>query len=230
MGSPTGREGSVGRPSGISLFTGAVTLLVAGVVVVGLFVAGSPGKERDRRFDEQRVNELQQIANAVDASYDRTRRLPATLAELQTPGKNEYYVPSLLDPKTGVPYEYRVAGDTGYELCATFDQPTQETNQTTAAVPPRPVAYPASEWPYGRDWTHPAGRHCYSLDAEAGRLVQEACSLTNPCQAGQNCVTLPDRKGSYCVPAGKECLAAGCAPDACTIAESYPAQVRCAGQ
>lgn len=218
------------KPSGMKLFAGAVTLMVAAVVVTGLFVAGSPAKERNRQLDEQRVNELQQIANAIDTTYDRDARLPSSLDELKAGAKEFYYVSSIVDPKTGEHYEYIVTGDTTYDLCATFDDVTQQLDQFGRPTPaPAPVSKPmmAGEYyPGYRDWTHGAGRHCYSIDVQ-DRPANQACGLRNPCQAGQTCAQLPDRKGTFCVPAGKECLAAGCAEDKCVIMESYPVQVRC---
>ncbi|HTK04975.1 MAG TPA: hypothetical protein VL500_05290 [Candidatus Eisenbacteria bacterium] len=210
------------------MFTAAVVIMVAAVIAVGLYVAGSPSKERERRFDEQRVNELQQIANAVDSAYYRDNHLPASL-EMLAANKQEFYVPSLVDPKTGVPYEYQITGDITYDLCATFDDVTQQTDQygrmqPAPMQPTKPLGIMPS--PGYRDWTHPEGHHCYHLTVE-NRLPNQACGLTNPCQAGQTCAQLPDNKGTYCVPAGKECLAAGCPEGRCVVMESYPAQVRC---
>lgn len=225
--------------SGLQAFVVGVVALVGAVVVVGLFVAGSPAKERSRQLDEQRVNELQQIANAVDTTYDRTLTLPASLDEVKASAKDYYYVQSVVDPKTGAQYEYRVTGATTYELCATFDDVSQERDQygrLTPAAPPSVETPSYAKAPEGesggkpypgyRDWTHGAGRHCFSVDVE-DRLASQACGLRNPCQAGQTCAQLPDRKGTFCVPAGKECLAAGCAENKCVLLESYPVQVRC---
>lgn len=212
----------------LKLFVGAVTLMVTAVVVVGLYVAGSPAKERNRQLDEQRVNELQQIANAIDAAYDREARLPETLDELKAGAKEYYYVQSIVDPKTNEPYEYLVTGATTYDLCAVFDDVTQQRDQY-GRLAPAPAARPmetGAVYPGYRDWTHGAGRHCYSIDVD-DRPANQACGLRNPCQAGQTCAQLPDKKGTFCVPSGKECLAAGCAEDKCVIMESYPVQVRC---
>jgi hypothetical protein len=212
--------------SGMRVFVGAVIGLVAVVIVVGLYLAGSPGKERDRRFDEQRSNELQQIAYAVDSFYDRNGALPGTLAELQVgPGKQDYFVPSLNDPRSGEPYGYvPEPGTDRYQLCATFDLPSQDPSaDPRVARPMMPEPYP----PLFRSWEHPAGSHCFSLVVEPRQPVV-ACGLTMPCQAGQTCASLPGRSGTVCVPQGRECEAAGC-PGQCTIAESYPVQVRCPG-
>ncbi|MBI4458281.1 hypothetical protein HY633_04935 [Candidatus Uhrbacteria bacterium] len=231
MGSPTGRKGSV-TMTVPRVFAGLASLAVVATVAVGLFLAGSPNKERMRQFDGQRLSHLQTISSAVDAFYDTSTRLPESLAELSLNGnylgKPGYYTEQTVDPATKQPYEYRVVSDKVYELCAVFDLTFAEA-QAQQPYMGYPVAEPMRPYPLGmgvQDWTHPAGRHCFTLNAEE-RTARVACGLTNPCAAGQTCATLPNRKGSTCVPAGKECLAAGC-PDACTIAESYPVQVRCA--
>jgi hypothetical protein len=216
--------------TGIKIFVGVVVLMVAAVIGVGLYVAGSPERVRDLRLDETRSNDLQQIASAVDTAYDRDAALPATLDALKAACRQDCYLPSLIDPKTGAQYEYRTTGATTYELCATFDDVTQRLNQY--GQPTREVSVPVAA-PYGkpypgyRDWTHGAGRQCFPLDTQ-DRMATAACGLRNPCQAGQTCAQLPDKKGTFCVPAGKECLAAGCPQDKCAVSESYPVQVRCA--
>ncbi len=216
------------KPSGIRVFVGIVVLMVAAVIATGLYVAGSPERVRDIRLDETRSNDLQQIASAVDSAYDRDGALPPTLDALKAACRQDCYVPSLVDPKTRAQYEYRATGATTYELCATFDDVTQKTDQygnprPAETVPAMPYGKP---YPGYRDWTHGAGRQCFPLDTQ-DRMAAAACGLRNPCQAGQTCAQLPDKKGTFCVPAGKECLAAGCPQDKCVVSESYPVQVRC---
>lgn len=214
------------------LFVGAVILMVVATVGTGLYLAGSPSKERGRRFDEQRVSNLQSIASAIDARYERIGALPTDLAELAVPGNPESYViGSMNDPATMAQYEYLPSDALTYQLCATFDLATPES--PTEPGMKRPIAAPYAEtYPVGMmaptDWSHPAGRHCYSMDVSL-RTARVACGLTNPCAAGQTCAMLPGKKGTVCVPAGKECLAAGC-EGACVIMESYPVQVRCSSE
>lgn len=220
--------GSEKRRKGINsfrVFVGCVVAMVAAAVVGGLYLAGSPRSVRSQNFDNQRLNDLQQISNAIDAYFDTTNAVPTNLHDVTSSGKMQYAVNSFNDPETKVPYEYRVTGGSTYELCAMFALPTQK-NAADGPAPSMPMRAPE---PYGAipqvDWTHSAGRHCFALDASA-HLPPQLCGLTNPCAAGQTCAVLPGRRGTACVPQGKECLAAGC-PGSCTIAESYPAQVRC---
>jgi hypothetical protein len=219
MGLETRREGGVKR-NGLRIFTGFVITLVIAAIGTGLFIAGSPGRERMVKFDDQRLNELQQIAGAVDAYYEQSNGLPEDAALLKN--SNLYYVNSFADPKTGTPYEYRKTSDTTYELCATFDLPTPP--KPVPPEPMRPIAKPFGGSAF--DTQHAAGRHCFTLNAEE-RVVRPSCGLRNPCQAGQTCAVLPGKTTAACVPQGQECLAAGCAANECVLMESYPVQVRC---
>jgi hypothetical protein len=216
------------RISSAKAFAMAVGLLVALAVGYGIYLAGSPGKERARKFDDQRLSDLQQISAAVDGYFEKNGRIPASMDDLGTVMTDPWYIRSTKDPLTGQPYEYLTSGATTYRLCAVFTLATEVVPGPPKAMyePTRP--YPMGGYPGGPnpvDWTHPTGRHCWDLDSE-NRVGQLTCGLTNPCQAGQTCAQLPSRKGTVCVPTGKECLAAAC-PGECLLLESYPVQIQC---
>jgi hypothetical protein len=121
----------------------AMVLAVVAVVIAGLRIVGSPGAQRIRRLDERRVNDLQAIANAVDAYWTQKKTLPRSLDEL-TP-VTRLTIPAR-DPVDDVPYVYRAGEADRYELCATFEGDTNAEN---------PRAF----------WTHPAGQRCFQLTA-----------------------------------------------------------------
>lgn len=226
------------KVSGLRLFAGIVIGLVVTAVAAGLYLSGSPGKERSRQFDTRRLNDLQQIAGAVDAFYGRNYRLPSDLDVLVSDGgKESYLVGSLNDPQPDRGgYEYNPVGETTYELCAVFDLPSEKADAQNLrqpmparepvppAEPPQLVTAPTvkGQW---RTWEHDAGRFCFLLDATYA-MSSVTCGLTNPCAAGQTCAALPKNLGTKCVPQGHECEAAQC-PGRCTLAESYPVQVSC---
>ncbi|MBI4135567.1 hypothetical protein HY477_02430 [Candidatus Uhrbacteria bacterium] len=148
------------RLSGLKIFVSIVVGAVVAVVAVGLYLAGSPGQERNRRFDEQRVNALQQISSTLQFYFDRTATLPQTLDELQ--GKPDYFLPSLLDPKDGAAYEYRVTATGVYELCASFDLPSSATNDSRY---PKPAYEPYRSGAQSDFWKHETGRQCFTFEA-----------------------------------------------------------------
>ncbi len=128
------------------------SVLVGIGLVWGAMLSGSPETQRDKKFDERRVENLraihQEVVNIVyngepylpDASPSQA--VPSSLEEVQE--KAVYTRPEITDPETGLPYEYRTLSRTTYELCAEF---SFERNEQ-----------------YDLLWNHPAGHHCYSLD------------------------------------------------------------------
>jgi hypothetical protein len=136
-------------------FGWGTSIVVAVSLVGGLFVVGSPATERVRRFDAQRAADLKMISEEVfnltlgggwrnPATPLAIRRpLPQSLGEVQAAAQQRK--PRIIDPKTGTAYEYRVLGESTFQVCATFEQVRDE---------PGDVA-----------WNHPAGRHCFDFDA-----------------------------------------------------------------
>jgi hypothetical protein len=110
-------------------FAAAAALVICGGLVAGFSRLGSPAHQRSLQADWVRVRHSRALAEEVRA---RTDTPPPTLYEMRS---------DKLDPETGAPYEYRPAGGTAYELCATF------TGEGEAGF-----------------WSHSAGRHCYRFD------------------------------------------------------------------
>jgi hypothetical protein len=122
-----------------------VTLLVAAAVITGLVLAGSPSEERFRRYDQERISDLQQIQSSVIETYDtQYGHLPQTLEEAmkRSPVSPEFFV----DPETKQPYSYSVLSSESYQLCATFSLPSSAQTDPVSAM-----------------WEHPAGSACFTL-------------------------------------------------------------------
>jgi len=144
--------------TGFQVFVGIIIAIVVATTVVGLFLAGSPVQERMRRMDTQRANNLMGIASSIDSYYNQYSRLPDALDILQkTPG---FYVDAIVDPETGVPYEYKLLATDQYQICATF-----QSDATVPGSANAPYAVPTRiGWPdFSR---HQAGRICYSITAQ----------------------------------------------------------------
>ena len=143
---------------GSNIFVGIVVVAVSAVAIAGLVVAGTPSQERARQFDNRRINDLQQLSQAIDQFWTRNARLPETLADMQS--RREYYVPSLQDPRSEQPYEYRVTAGKTYELCATFETDASNASQQD------PYARPYYAKGGADFWTHGKGRVCYTIEAQ----------------------------------------------------------------
>ncbi len=123
--------------------------LIVLTLLCGFWKTGSPAEQRERAEDRRRVGDLSAIAVTLNSRWlDRPvaqRRLPASLEELSA-SSPDFKLP-LEDPFTKQRYEYIPGAEGKYQLCAKFRHP--------------------SETMAGRrySWEHPAGRHCFALDA-----------------------------------------------------------------
>ena len=125
-------------------------------VIGGFFLAGSPTRERDRQFDERRVNDLSYIQNEVTNYWSLKQKLPADFGALENPLRG---FKASADPETGVAYEYKTTSALTFELCATFATDSASSPKT-AVIYPEPFG--------GNSWLHGAGRVCFerTIDPE----------------------------------------------------------------
>jgi hypothetical protein len=133
-------------------------LIVLGSIVSGFFIIGLPSDQRDFRFDQERVNDLQSIQWQIIDFWRTKERLPNTLDELSDPLVG-FIVPK--DPETGAGYEYTTKEKLSFELCATF---TKESIHTTTEM----RVYDGLT----EDWKHPAGKHCFERTVDPERFPQ----------------------------------------------------------
>ena len=150
---------------------------VLAVIVAGFLIVGSPATQRARRFDEQRVWDLQAIQSEVIGRWIRKEALPENLDALPS-GATGFAAP--LDPETRTPYEYRVTGPLAYELCAAFKtenpQPDPWSYHAPLSIMPH-GEYPSRVPPPNDTWTHGMGRACFSRTIDPEFYKPEKPSL-----------------------------------------------------
>jgi hypothetical protein len=136
--------------SSAKYFAWITSVLVLAVIVGAFFIVGSPNSARLIQFDQQKISDLQNIQGQIVNYYQRKGVLPALLSDLTDPISG-YSVP--LDPQTKKSYEYNASdvAHLSFELCATFNKPSQITPQPMYAVPAG----------IGQNWDHVAGRVCF---------------------------------------------------------------------
>ncbi len=155
---------------GLKIFAGAVTTSIIVSVLYGFFLVGTPASQRLITFDDRRVSDLQSITYAIDAYWQRNNALPESLEDLRGPS---YYVNSIQDLKTGMPYEYRIISENAYELCAVFE------TESSAKEDLRAIPKPFSE----QIWNHGIGRTCFTLEVRALTTVDEPIPIRAPVPA-----------------------------------------------
>jgi len=150
------------------LFTSKVFVrIIIGVVVLavgyGIFLSGSPQKQRAFQFDQRRISDLQNISSALNTYWQNNEKLPETFDDL----KNQYsYIRSVVDPVTQEPYEYNIRSEIEYELCAVFELDSLDSGTRVARKP------------FQDPWTHGAGKTCFQREVQdqdaRGRALEPA--------------------------------------------------------
>jgi hypothetical protein len=150
----------------------AALVVIVASIVLGFMVIGSPASQRARRYDNQRVSDLQNIQWQIVNYYQRKGSIPSNLGEIEDP-ISSYMVPT--DPKTHAAYEYRIVGQSAlaFELCASFEREGQGMGYY--GIRPMMVSETSSMPAHGLEtWEHGAGRTCFnrSIDPELYPLVK----------------------------------------------------------
>jgi Domain of unknown function (DUF5671) len=114
-------------------------LVVATMVILGFSHIGMPKTQRTLRADQKRIQDLFQLSSQIGFRWMTYHQLPQHLDEIPNA--------ILTDPITRTAYEYHPKQGSEYELCGTF---SLESRQSAGQ---------------GAEWSHPAGRHCFQLDA-----------------------------------------------------------------
>ncbi|MGB6984975.1 MAG: hypothetical protein WBD74_03240 [Candidatus Aquilonibacter sp.] len=126
------------------------TIAACAVVAVGLILAfaylGSPSHARAVALDRLRTRDLETIASRLDRHGSLPSRLPENLAET--------------DPTTHQAYSYKRVDARHYQLCATFETASVKRIENVPDVGPGYATYQYVP----RNWSHPGGYHCFSLD------------------------------------------------------------------
>ncbi len=127
-----------------------VLVVVLASIVGGMTLMGSPTKQRALSIDNQQVMALQQIQSEVVNYWQNTRKLPATLGDIE----NDLGSMGLPQSPEGRPsYEYSVKGGLSFELCATFEE---------ASVSDAYGSMQSGMFTEGEKWDHEAGRACFT--------------------------------------------------------------------
>ncbi|MBI2446609.1 MAG: hypothetical protein HYV51_02185 [Parcubacteria group bacterium] len=152
------------------IFIYLIIAIVTVAVAAGFFIVGSPQNERLRRFDDQRVSDLQIIQGQIIYYWQNKEKLPITLSDLKDPISG--FNPAK-DPQTGADYVYNVKGSLEFALCANFNLPNLESGQPSVELP----TYPPQYYPKTADsnWKHGEGYTCFErkIDPELYRPIQK---------------------------------------------------------
>ncbi len=137
-------------------FAWLVSAVMIIAVVGAFFIVGSPMQARLAQFDQQRVNDLQNIQYQVVNYWQRKGQMPNSLSDLND-SISGYVAPK--DPQTNSPYEYNVSDSVNltFELCAVFSTDGNTNDSRTAPIPKS--VYPGDY--ISENWIHAPGHVCF---------------------------------------------------------------------
>ena len=103
------------------IFAWAAIVVVLASIVGGFAIMGSPMAARERRFDDQRVSDLQNIQWQIVNYWQQKERFPKGFNELED-SIGGWRAPK--DPVTSESYEYLLGEGYSFKLCANFSRST----------------------------------------------------------------------------------------------------------
>ena len=144
------------KSSKMKLLAWAVSFAVLVSIVGGFFIMGSPFTLRMKRFDERRVNDLQNIQYQIVNFYQRKGNLPNSLDELKDPIAG-FNIPN--DPDSAASYGYEKVADLNFKLCADFSLESGAQIDSKNVTRPVPV-FLGNDY-LNENWRHNSGKQCF---------------------------------------------------------------------
>lgn len=136
-----------------------IVVLVIATIASGFMIFGTPQQARMYRYDDQKVTDLYNIQQQIIEYWQRESKLPDQLNVLNDDTAG-YTVPT--DPQSKILYEYKIIDKNTIQICANFNNPTQEGQS-------QPMMYT----PYGDSssdsWYHGMGRTCFTRTIDPKR-------------------------------------------------------------
>jgi hypothetical protein len=151
------RRDDIPKPDKLTqiFFVGSLILVIA-AFVTSLFIVDSPAETRNKRYDNQVVNNFSQISYEIDNYYENNGSLPASLEDLS--GSQPYFRQEIItDSESKEVYQYEVVDEKNYKLCANFKSSNLEDDGNYYND------YNKDEWP------HEAGEKCFDREVRTNR-------------------------------------------------------------
>lgn len=121
-------------------------IVVLGSIIVGFFIVGTPMEQRNRRMDDQRIQDLQVIQGQIIEYWINKKTLPQNLDLLKS-DITGFNTPT--NPDTKLPYIYQIKGELEFELCAEFITDDAKYPEFDAKDYPRSYDYQQQNWRHG---------------------------------------------------------------------------------
>lgn len=136
------------------LLAGVIVAIVIASVVIGILLIGTPVDQRNRRFDETRIQNLQNLQSQIVNYWIQKKVLPEKLNQLED-SISGFIAPT--DPESKQAYDYKIANQLSFELCATFKTNNQDFLPTDKGVK---MTSPYDS--FQQNWNHQAEKTCFT--------------------------------------------------------------------
>ena len=153
-----------------------ISSIVLASVVAGFFIIGTPTAQRAKRFDEQRISDLQMLQSQIVSYWIRKESLPQDLSNLED-SISGFFVPK--DPQTEASYVYKITDSLSFELCATFKTSSKDFGQNLRGAK---LSYPYPYDSFQQNWEYEPKETCFerTIDPE---LYKNNTQLKEPVPA-----------------------------------------------
>jgi hypothetical protein len=108
-------------------FYGSLVFVIA-VFIASLFFVESPSATRDRKIDQQIINNFSSLDYAINDYYNEFEKMPVSLLELKEESGHILRDEDIRDPESKELFEYKITGQTSFELCANFRTSNKDEN------------------------------------------------------------------------------------------------------
>lgn len=134
----------------------AAVLIVVVIIsiVIGVMLIGTPVDQRNRRFDDTRIQALQNLQSQIVNYWTQKQTLPEALGKLED-SISGFVVPT--DPESKLAYDYKAVDSLSFELCATFKTNSQDFLPTDKGVK---MTSPYDS--FQQNWNHQAEKTCFT--------------------------------------------------------------------
>lgn len=136
----------------MKIFFYASLAVVVIAFVASWFFIESPTLTRAKRLDQNLVNNITSLENAVNSYDDKYKKLPDSLDQIKNDREIYLDARSLVDPETNAPIAYHKKTETSFEFCANF----RTDNKNVDPLKDRSYSDPSK--------LHMAGYQCISIN------------------------------------------------------------------
>jgi type II secretory pathway pseudopilin PulG len=163
------REDVVSKNKVMKIFFIASLALIIIAFVASWFFIESPMQTRAKRLDQNLVNNITGLENAINSYNDKYKVLPDTIDQIKS--NNDIFLDpkTLTDPETGAPIVYQKTGLASFQFCATFKTDNKTVN-------PKDNSY------YDPTKLHQAGYQC--IPGQSWNAGAKGIPVTPTTQAG----------------------------------------------